>query len=68
MPLHIVWRHGVAYLHGTVEGQRIRRSASTRDPEIAKRVRVETEARLMRVALYGLEAEATFADACILYL
>jgi integrase len=68
MPLEVVWRDGVAYLHGTVEGQRIRRSAKTRDPEIAEHVRIETEARLMRAALYGPEAEATFADACVLYL
>lgn len=48
MPLKIVWRHGVAHLHGTVGRQRIRRSAKTRDPELAERIRAETEARLVK--------------------
>src|SRR5262245_45030850 len=68
MPLEIKWRGGIAYLHGTIESRRIRKSARTRDPEIAEIKRVETEARLVKAALYGAEAEATFADACVLYL
>jgi integrase len=68
MSLRIVWRRGNAQLHGTIAGERIRRSAKTRDPEIADRIRAETEARLARASLYGPENEATFADACVLYL
>src|SRR5688500_9996478 len=68
MPLHIVWRGGIAQLHGTVAGQRVRRSAKTRNPGLAEQIRIETEARLLRAALYGVEAEATFADACVLYM
>lgn len=68
MPLKVVWRNGFAHIHGTVAGERVRESAHTCDPENAERVRVETEARLVRAALYGAENEATFADACALYL
>lgn len=68
MPLHIHWRDGIAYLHGTIGTQRIRRSARTRDPEIAERIRSETEARLVKAELYGAENEATFADAARAYL
>ena len=68
MPIKIVWREGVAQLHGTVGGQRIRRSAKTRDPENAERIRAETEARLVKAELYGAENEATFADAARAYL
>jgi hypothetical protein len=66
--LGIVWRGGIAYLHGTVAGERVRRSAKTRDPEVAERIRAETEARLIKASLYGVANEATFADACVLYL
>jgi integrase len=68
MPLHLVWRNGIAYLHGTVAGQRVRRSTKTRNCEIAEHIRVETEARLTKASLYGPENEATFADASLLYL
>lgn len=67
MPLKVVWRGGVAHLHGTVAGERVRRSAKTRDPDTAERIRAETEARLIKADLYGAESEATFADAAVLY-
>jgi integrase len=68
VPLKIVWREGVAHLHGTVAGQRVRRSARTSDAQLAEQIRIETEARLARAHLYGVEAESTFADAVVLYL
>jgi integrase len=68
MHLKIIWRSGVAQLHGTIAGQRVRKSTRARDPETAERIRAEEEARLTRAALYGAQNEATFADACALYL
>lgn len=68
MSLRIRWRDGVAQLNGTIRGQRIRKSLGTRDPKVADAFRAQEEARLWRAATYGAENEATFADACILYL
>lgn len=68
MSLKIEWRNGVAYLHGTIERERIRKSLRTRDPQIAARKKAEEEARLNRASIYGAENEATFADACVQYL
>jgi integrase len=67
MSLKVVWRKGVAQLHGTVADQRVRKSIRTRNPEVAEGMRAETEARLIKASLYGAENEATFADACVLY-
>jgi integrase len=67
MSLAVVWRNGIAYLHGTVAGRRIRESTRTRDPKLAEVIRAEREARLVRASLYGPEKEATFADAALLY-
>jgi integrase len=64
----VKWRKGVAYLHATIGGKRIRKSLGTRDKEIARRRAAEEAGRLERVELYGVEKEATFADACLLYL
>lgn len=68
MSLKIEWRNGVAYLFGTIDRQRIRKSLRTRDPQIAARKKAEEEARLQRAAIYGIEHEATFAEACVQYL
>jgi integrase len=68
MSLTIKWRNGVAYLHGTIERQRIRKSLGTRDPKDAARKKAIEEARLQRAAIYGIENEATFAEACLQYL
>lgn len=67
MPLELKWRGGVAYLGGTVNGKRIRRSLKTRDPEIAAHLKAQNETRILRAEIYGTEAEATFADAYLLY-
>jgi len=64
----IKWRGGVAYLFGTFNGKRVRRSLKTRDPEIAAARKAQEETRMHRAALYGPENEATFADACVHYL
>jgi hypothetical protein len=68
MPLELIWRGGIAYIHGTVDGKRIRRSLKTRDPEIAAARRAQEETRLYRAAIYGVENETIFADACVQYL
>jgi hypothetical protein len=68
MPLKIIWREGVAYIHGSINAKRIRKSLGTRDPKIAAARKAEEEARLQRAAIYGVEHEATFAEACIQYL
>lgn len=68
MPLKVYWRDGFAHLYGTINGQRIRKSLETRDPQIAAARKAEEEARLQRAAIYGIEKEATFAEACICYL
>jgi hypothetical protein len=66
--LTIVWRNGIAQLHGTPPGQpRIRKSLRTRDPDQAEQYRVAEEARLARAAIYGAEQETTFAQAAVLY-
>jgi integrase len=67
--LEIVWRNGIAQLHGTPPGQpRIRKSLRTRDPKIAEDRRLQEEARIARAAIYGPECETTFAQAAVLYL
>lgn len=68
MSLKLKWRRGIAYIHGTIDGERIRKSLGTRDPQIAEARRAQEEARQWRAATYGIENEATFADACLLYL
>jgi hypothetical protein len=68
MSLKITWRDGVAYIHGTINHQRIRKSLGTRDPKIAAARKAEEEARLQRAAIYGIANEATFSEACIQYL
>lgn len=68
MSLRIHWRNGVAYLHGTIAGQRVRQSLGTRDPKIASARKAEEEARRNRAAIYGIENEVSFAEACIPYL
>jgi integrase len=68
MPLKLTWRRGVAYIHGSINGERIRQSLGTRDPKIASARKAEEEARRERAATYGVEHEATFAEACIQYL
>lgn len=67
MSFDLIWRQGVAYISGTVNGKRVRRSLKTRDPEIAAHLKAQNETRLLRAEIYGVEAEATFADAYILY-
>lgn len=68
MPLRLKNRAGIWHIHGTIDGRRIRQSTGTRDRALAERIRTEEEARITRAALYGVENEATFADAAVLYL
>jgi integrase len=67
MSFELKWRGGVAYLCGTLNGRRIRKSLGTRDPQVAAHLKAQSEARLIRASIYGEEQEATFADAYILY-
>jgi len=68
MPLKIKWVNGVAHVHGTVAGRRIRKSLGTHDPQLAEHKRAEIEGRLLRASIYGEENEITFAEACLKYL
>lgn len=67
MPLKIKPRNGVYYLIGSIDGQRIRKSLGTSDKKAAAEAAAQYEAKARRQALYGLEAETTFADAYLLY-
>lgn len=67
MALKIVWRKGVAHVHGTVAGRRIRKSLRTRDREIAEHLKSQAEARILKASIYGEEYEITFAEACVMY-
>lgn len=68
MSIELRWRGGIAYIHGTIDGKRVRKSLGTRDPKIAEARKAQEEARLWRAATYGIEHETTFADACVKYL
>jgi integrase len=67
MALKIVWRKGVAHVHGTVVGRRIRKSLRTRDREIAEHLKSQAEARILKASIYGEEYEITFAEASVIY-
>jgi integrase len=67
MPLDLKWRSGVAYICGSLNGKRVRKSLGTRDKEIAAHLKAQHETRLLRAEIYGADAEATFADAYLLY-
>ena len=67
MTFKIVWRDGVAQLHGTLAGRRIRETLKTRDPEIAAIKASARQASLVKADIYGIDHEATFADAALEY-
>lgn len=58
MSLHIVWREGVAQVHGTVDGKRVRKSLRTNDPDIAEQLKKKAEAKARNVPC--VRAEHTF--------
>ena len=68
MPLKIVWRKGIAQVHGTLGGSRIRESLGTSDPKEAERKLVQIQSRLHRAEVFGEASVTTFASACSLYL
>jgi integrase len=68
MPLELRWRNGIAYLCGSIGGKRLRKSLGTRNTKIAASIAAEEAARLQRAEIYGIENEASFAEACIQYL
>lgn len=59
---------GIWYITGTVDGERIRRSLGTRDEKVANLKYAEAQSKLQKAAIYGVEYEALFADAAVLYL
>lgn len=59
---------GIFYISGTVAGQRIRRSAKTRDREVAQREAHRLEAALWKRRHFGEEAVVTFEDAALAYM
>ena len=67
MSLELKWRNGVAYISGSLNGKRVRKSLGTRDKEVAAHLKAQNETRLLRAEIYGSDAEASFADAYILY-
>jgi integrase len=68
MSLKIVWRKGVAQVHGTHGGSRIRESLGTRDPKEAEKKLVQIQSRLHRAEVFGEASVTTFASACTLYI
>jgi hypothetical protein len=58
--LTLKWRSGVAYVHGTIDGIRIRKSLNTRDPEIAAELARREEAKLKRLPRIQHEFRAVY--------
>lgn len=56
------------YVHGSVNGRRIRQSLGTSDPKKAEEKKAQLEARLWRSEVYGEDSVATFEDAALSYL
>lgn len=61
-------RTGILQISGSIAGQRVRRSAQTRDPDIARQVAHAIEGRLWKRRLHGDEAVATFEEAALAYM
>ncbi len=66
--LKVDWRDGIAYVVGTFNGKRIRKSLGTRDTEAAQEQCAFYEARLWKRHTYGEEAVRTFEEAAVSYL
>lgn len=60
--------NGVYYATGTVAGERIRKSLSTRDAKRADELCAQYEAKLWKRHSYGEEAVRTFDEAALSYL
>lgn len=61
-------RGGVYYYSGTVNGERVRKSAETTDRALAEDIAAKHEWQLRRAAVHGPEAVLTFGDAVALYV
>lgn len=61
-------RDGIFYAVGTIDGERIRQSLETRDPERAAEQCALLEARIWKRHNYGEEAVRTFDEAAVSYL
>lgn len=61
-------RTGILQISGTVAGHRIRRSAQTRDGEVARQIAHAIEGRLWKRRLHGDEAVVTFEEAALAYM
>lgn len=61
-------KNGIWHVAGTVAGQRIRKSLSTRDKATAEELKAQYEAKLWKRHTYGEEAVRTFEEAALSYL
>lgn len=66
--LKLSQRGGRWYAHGTINGERIRKSLGTRDRNYAIEICAQFEARLRKRAVYGEAAVRTFEEAAVKYL
>lgn len=68
MPLKLYPRkNGIFHIRGTVQDQRVDRSAKTRVRSEAEQIKAQLEADLFKRAIYGDRAVATFAEAADIY-
>lgn len=61
-------KNGIWHVTGTVAGQRVRKSLSTRDKATAEELKAQYEAKLWKRHTYGEEAVRTFEEAALNYL
>lgn len=61
-------KNGIWHIAGTVAGQRVRKSLSTRDKTTAEELKAQYEAKLWKRHTYGEEAVRTFEEAALSYL
>lgn len=68
MSLHLYKRGSIWWIRGTVQEQRVRTSAETRDRKEAEQVRAKLEADLFKRSVYGAQTVATFREAATGYM
>lgn len=67
MPLKLYRRGRLWHCRGTVAGRLVRESLRTSDRALAEHAANKIESRILREAILGKSAEATFANACARY-
>lgn len=68
MPLRLIKRGDVWHVTGTVRGRSIRKTTGTSDKAAAEAIRVQWESEALSRSVFGDKAEATFAEAALMYL